>query len=319
MSKRPKISVIIPIYNVEAYLSRCIESVIGQTMLDIEIICVNDGTKDNSVDIVKRYMTFEPRIRLVEKENGGLASARNAGLKVAQGDVILFLDSDDYLDVNACEIICKQFSSYKADIVVFSSTPFPDVPKIDPWITYKLTSRDAYYPEFHPDALILEPCGLPYAWNRAFRREFLVENHLEFPENVLFGEDIVFMFDAVPRAKGIRFIPDHLHFYQCFRKDSLMYKYNDDLEKKLAHHVKNMEIITKGWYEQGWLKTWGTEFFEWFVDFLVPDLMEYQPSNKKELAGRALRILKKYDLLRYRKMARIRCRLKYRKLCSMVK
>lgn len=319
MSKRPKISVIIPIYNVEAYLSRCIESVIGQTMLDIEIICVNDGTKDNSVDIVRRYMSFEPRIRLIEKENGGIASARNAGLRAATGDIIQFLDPDDYLDLNACETICKGFYSYQADIVVFGSTPFPDVPEIDEWITYKLTSRDTYYPEFHPDAMILEPCGLPFIWNKAFKREFLVQNHLEFDESIHFGEDMAFLFSSVPRAKGILFIEDPLHFYQCFRKDSLMDNYRDDNVRKLAYHVHNMEIITRGWYEQGWFKQWGSEFFEWFVDFLVPDLMEYRPSNTKELATQALDILKRYDVLRYRRTARIRCQIKYWKLCTMAK
>ena len=103
MEVRPKISVVIPIYNVEAYLSRCLESVVNQTLLDIEIICVNDGTKDHSVDVVKKYKDIDDRIQLVEKKNGGLASARNAGMKVATGQMILFLDSDDYLALNACE------------------------------------------------------------------------------------------------------------------------------------------------------------------------------------------------------------------------
>ena len=91
MVKRPKISVIIPIYNVEDYLNRCLESVVNQTLFDIEIIGVNDGTKDDSVAIIRKYMALDKRIQLVEKENGGLSSARNAGLEVATGELILFL------------------------------------------------------------------------------------------------------------------------------------------------------------------------------------------------------------------------------------
>lgn len=90
MVKRPKVSIIIPIYNVEDYLSRCLESVMNQTLSDIEIIGVNDGTKDNSVEIMREYMALDSRMQLVEKENGGLSSARNAGLAVATGDMILF-------------------------------------------------------------------------------------------------------------------------------------------------------------------------------------------------------------------------------------
>ena len=103
MVKRPKISVIIPIYNVEDYLNRCLESVVNQTLFDIEIIGVNDGTKDDSVAVIRKYMALDKRIQLVEKENGGLSSARNAGLEVATGELILFLDSDDYLCKGAFE------------------------------------------------------------------------------------------------------------------------------------------------------------------------------------------------------------------------
>ena len=112
MDKRPKVSVIIPIYNVESYLSRCLESLVNQTLLDIEIIGVNDGTKANSVQIIREYMALDHRISLVEKENGGLASARNAGLKVSSGEIVLFLDSDDYLAENACERIYEEYLNH---------------------------------------------------------------------------------------------------------------------------------------------------------------------------------------------------------------
>ena len=129
MVKRPKVSIIIPIYNVEDYLSRCLESVMNQTLSDIEIIGVNDGTKDNSVEIMREYMALDSRMQLVEKENGGLSSARNAGLAVATGDMILFLDSDDYFALNACERIYEERLNHGADIIVFGSTPFPEVPE----------------------------------------------------------------------------------------------------------------------------------------------------------------------------------------------
>ena len=95
--KGPKISVIIPVYNVSEYISRCADSIISQNLFDIEIIFVNDGTKDNSREIVQKYQHDDSRIMILDKENGGLSSARNYGLKYAKGEYVLFVDSDDYL------------------------------------------------------------------------------------------------------------------------------------------------------------------------------------------------------------------------------
>ncbi|MDD6232726.1 glycosyltransferase family 2 protein [Frisingicoccus sp.] len=319
MDKRPKVSVIIPIYNVESYLSRCLESVVNQTLLDIEIIGVNDGTKDNSVQIIREYMALDHRISLVEKENGGLASARNAGLKVSSGEIVLFLDSDDYLAENACERIYEEYLNHGADIIVFGSTPFPEIPEPDEWVVWKLNCHDIFYPEFEPDVLFKEPCGLPFAWNRAFARDFLVKNHLQFPEDVLFGEDIVFLFEATPQANSIQFIEDKLHFYQCFRQGSLMFRYNGEIEKKMRQHIRNMGIITAYWYKRGWIAEWGKDYFEWFISFIVPDLIQYEGENRDKLARAALKIMNRYSVNEWKKKAKFEFREKYRRLIRMAK
>ena len=95
----PKVSVIIPVYNVEQYIRECLESVCFQTLNDIEILVVNDGTKDRSIEVIEDLIAADGRIRLINKKNGGLSSARNAGIDSASGEYVLFLDSDDYLDV----------------------------------------------------------------------------------------------------------------------------------------------------------------------------------------------------------------------------
>lgn len=125
MNVSPKFSIIIPIYNVEDYLSKCLDSVIEQTLMDIEIICVNDGSKDKSLNILQQYSNNDNRIRIISKENGGLSSARNAGLKVAKGDYICFLDSDDYAEPNLCERLYTEILEYKPDIIAFGANIFP--------------------------------------------------------------------------------------------------------------------------------------------------------------------------------------------------
>ena len=95
---QPKVSVIIPVYNVEKYLRQCLDSVVNQTLKDIEIICIDDGSTDNSLNILKEYAQKDNRIKIISKKNGGLSSARNAGLKFATGEFVGFVDSDDYIE-----------------------------------------------------------------------------------------------------------------------------------------------------------------------------------------------------------------------------
>ena len=117
-----KVSVIIPVYNVEKYIEQCIKSVVNQTLKEIEIIIVNDGTKDNSIKKIEKYLS-DPRIVLINKENGGLSSARNAGMKVAKGEYISFIDSDDFIELTMLEDLYN--NSEKAEIV-FSDIIFYD-------------------------------------------------------------------------------------------------------------------------------------------------------------------------------------------------
>lgn len=115
---RPRVSVIIPAYNTEKYLARCLDSVIGQTERDIEIICVNDGSTDGSATILSAYAAKDPRIRIVTRENGGLSAARNSGLAVFTGDYVMFVDSDDWIPADAAAKFLKAAEESAAPVVV---------------------------------------------------------------------------------------------------------------------------------------------------------------------------------------------------------
>ena len=111
-----KISVVIPIYNVEKYIERCIDSVLNQTYMNLEIILVDDGSPDRCGEICDNYAQIDKRIRVIHKENGGLSSARNAGLRIATGDYISFVDSDDWIEPHMYETLLKNAINYKAQI-----------------------------------------------------------------------------------------------------------------------------------------------------------------------------------------------------------
>ena len=116
----PKISVVVPVFNVEDYLCACIESIINQSFRDLEIILVNDGSTDSSLDICNTFSARDQRITVINQKNTGLSGARNSGIKAARGEYILFVDSDDFVAANSLKVVCDAISSNKAEIYEFA-------------------------------------------------------------------------------------------------------------------------------------------------------------------------------------------------------
>ena len=132
--KKPIVSVLIPVYNVEKYLKKCLESVTGQTLTNIEIICVNDGSTDNSLKILEKYKALDSRIKIVNKENGGLPSARNAALDIATGEYVGFVDSDDYIEENMFERLVEVAHNENSEVVICGANIFPERTRADEWL-----------------------------------------------------------------------------------------------------------------------------------------------------------------------------------------
>ena len=297
MKKNPKISIIIPVYNVEKYLSRCLDSVVNQTLVDIEIICVNDGTKDNSVAIIEAYMEHDDRIVLVNKENGGLSSARNAGIEIANGEYLMFVDSDDYLAENACERLYIEHLENNADIIVFGSNIFPLNPYPSDWLRKVLSPWSKYYDKFEIDALFYHQGATPFVWRNCVKRNFLENTGLMFDESVLFGEDLIFQLCLFPQANNIAFIADKLYHYRWYREGSLMETTGRDFEQKFQLHIGMVKIITDFWKEKGFLDLYGAEYLAWMIRFLIVDLCERKLVNQKEYAKDIYDLLSSVGLL----------------------
>ena len=197
----PRISVIVPVYNVEEYLALSLQSVRDQDWHDLEIICVNDGSTDGSAEVLRLFERADERITVVEKENGGLSSARNAGIKAASGDIVCFLDSDDLLTENACGTIVRAFDRTGADVVTYGAMAYPEF-RSYPWLEEVLSPRDVDYEQFSTDILFKEQ-SRPFAWRTACRRDFLLESGVLFDETLPFGEDQLFHFAVYPRASNV--------------------------------------------------------------------------------------------------------------------
>ena len=186
---KEKVSVIIPLYNASNYLNKCISSVLNQTYKNIEIIVVNDGSTDNSFELCTNWAKRDNRIVLINKENGGVSSARNLALERSRGDLVLFLDADDYLDACAIEKLIEKKNKTNTKVVFSAFRIFDD--------SNNSVISSAYTNEIIPKEQAIEQCFQHkntwfYAtWAKLFSREIISENGLikKFDETLLVGED----------------------------------------------------------------------------------------------------------------------------------
>lgn len=287
-----RLSVVVPVYNVEGYIDRCLGSLREQTLEDIEVICVNDGSTDESAARLADWASRDGRIRIIDKTNGGLSSARNAGIDAASSPLVCFLDSDDRLVPNACERIASCFEEDDPDVVTFGATCVPPE-KATPWIVEALSPRDAFYPSFD-ERILFEEKSRPFAWRTACRRDFLLENRIRFDESVRFGEDQVFHFAVYPRAKGVRLCSDKLYEYEVARPGSLMDRLRDDLHQKLLEHVNIVAHILADWKKGGLLELCPGELLCFIADFALYDSLKLSDGEYRDVADPLRDVLLRY-------------------------
>lgn len=236
----PKVSIIVPVYKVENYLSQCIDSILGQTFTDWECILVDDGSPDGSGVICDEYAQKDTRIHVIHKENRGVSAARNTGLSAAQGEYIYFIDSDDYVEREALELLLSKAKQSEADIMVHGL--------VNDYI-YKHSSTAVKYGSLPEKdySTILEMADrwglLKGPVNKLFKNSIIKNKALRFDESISYGEDTKFTFEYLAHCHSIAFVPRHLYHY-CFRnKDSLTSKdYPFDFWIKTAEMLRDIRL-----------------------------------------------------------------------------
>lgn len=204
----PKISVIIPIYNVEKYLEKCLKSVVKQTLKDIEIICINDGSTDKSLEILKNFAQNDNRIKIINQKNSGPSIARNKGIKCAQGEYVSFIDSDDYIDLDFLEKLYNSAKKYDADIAVGG---IKRIRKYK-WKYHLKINTSEVTENIDRKFLICDVPDKCYVWNKIYKLSELNKNNLMFEENVYF-EDRCFTAQALVYLKRLVTVPDIYYNY----------------------------------------------------------------------------------------------------------
>ena len=208
-----KVSIIVPVYNVEKYLSECLNSILSQTLHEIEVICVNDGSTDNSLAILKQYELKDSRIRIIDKINNGLGAARNSGIAVAQGEYIGFVDSDDFIERTMFEKMYTRACKIGADVVItnlylyYTDTGFTSVYR--DMVKYYFWERKGSFSAMqNPE--IVQNIGV---WDKIYRLDFIKKYQLRNPEHRIF-EDALFTFQTLILSKSITVISEPLYYYR---------------------------------------------------------------------------------------------------------
>ena len=277
-----KISVIVPVYNTEKYLPKCLDSLVNQTLKDIEIIIVNDGSPDNSQKIIDDYVKKYKNIKAFEKKNGGLSDARNYGIKKASGEYIAFLDSDDYVTVDMYEKMYKKAISQEFDMVVCD-------------LNYVYNDKVVKaYSNIKDDTTDIRKAMIniyPAAWNKIFKKE-LFDIGIEFKKNVWF-EDVEFIYRLLPNIKSIGVV--HEHFNQYVQRvgsitssiDKRIYNYIDNWNGIIEYYKKNnLYDMYKGELEYCYLRyIYGT---------FIKQSAKYQKIDYKIAVNEAIKNVMKY-------------------------
>ncbi|MGM0874213.1 MAG: glycosyltransferase family 2 protein [Bacillota bacterium] len=250
----PAISIIVPIYNVEQYLHRCLDSILAQTFTDFELILVNDGSTDNSGEICDLYAEKDTRIKIIYKKNGGLSDARNSGIKIAQGDFIGFIDSDDWIEPNMYEILYNLCIENNVDISTCSFNIWDKGERRKVKINKKsvtvLDSKTALQNMYDGK--------LPgyVAWNKLYKKHIF--ETIRFPKGRIY-EDAAIMYRVYDSTNGIAFIEYPLYNY-IYRESSItrsefsekrfdvVFNYNEAYSYLEMHHPEMCEKLNSIYY-----------------------------------------------------------------------
>lgn len=278
MSK--KVSVIIPCYNVEKYMEKCIDSVICQSYENIEILVVNDGSKDSTEKIGKSYEEKDSRVRLLNKENGGLSSARNEGLKYMTGEYCYFLDGDDYLDEDGIEFLVKLMEEKGADIAVGGTRCVDEKGSIFPAepIKDKLYSIEGEKERFKFYYQIYYNYQIRYeVWNKLFKTSIIKDNGISFENNYkIFAEDICFISYYLVYTNRIAVSSKVFHNY-LLRGDSIMGSLNGDSKlNNIIELIKHVDDFISAHSDDQYLR----DNYKKASMCLVHDRMKWVKINK---------------------------------------
>ena len=276
-----KVSVIVPVFNVEEYLSTSLDSILNQTLKDIEIICINDGSTDASLDILENYAKKDARIKIISKKNEGQGIARNIGLDNAQGEFIAFVDSDDFIKEDMLEKSYKKSVSKNLDLVMYKVSSFDnETHEINDnlWY-YSLKCFDGFEKEIfnNSDTKKFTHLISVTPFNKLYKRSFIEKNNIRFPDKYIF-EDEVFFYNVYLKAKRISLIDENLYYYRTNRKGSTV---SNNSDKDYTDVVHIFRLIRQLLIETNYLNTYKKQVYNRFFHLILWRFSQTAPKYRE--------------------------------------
>jgi Glycosyltransferases involved in cell wall biogenesis len=238
----PKVSVIVPVFQVEKFLKNCLQSILTQTLTDIEIILLNDGSTDASLKICEEYAAKDKRISVYSHENRGLGSTRNRGITLAKGDYLAFVDSDDHISPDGLERLLQKAEVSGADIIQGETLIYEDGSDCSEVRASLGETKDIILTEDNLESFFVDYYFARVyshnAWDKLYRRDFVLKNNLVFGDNrKIFAEDNWFQLQALHYLPSVAFVPTAYYWYRQ-QSDSIMHKPKKDL---IARHSRMID------------------------------------------------------------------------------
>ncbi len=279
-SIKPKISVIIPVYNGQNYIADCINSLITQDCPEVEIICVDDCSSDFTNIVLQKFASLDSRIRIFRQYNEGVSATRNRGISEARGEYVCFIDADDYLSQGFFKNILNTINKQNPDLIIFGGTTFPQ--KVL-WAETHLHPRKRIYTNDCWRVLFDENASKPFVFNKVFKKELLLNNNICFDKNIKIGEDQAFMFDFIPLCKKI-VCTNKLFYNYRIHSDSAMSNVNFDLHNKVSEHKKFVAHVVQTWLQNNWCNKKSIQLFvDWIINVFKKDIELLGLDFKKKL------------------------------------
>jgi len=292
----PQISIIVPVYNVEKYLHKCIDSVLAQTLTNFELILVDDGSQDKSGKICDEYFGEDDRIIVIHKKNGGVSSARNTGLDKATGHYICFIDSDDTVDNDYLAVMYRLAAESNADLVICGLKMFSNGKQVD----YGSNNIGLYKSEEFAKIFLnlLNSSYLNYVYSKLYKTK-LIKNKLYFDQSIDIGEDTIFVLEVLKNIELICISNNKPYNYYLHGSNTLTQKFRDNKYEVLLSLYKKTESLAKNWSLNS--DEHNKLLLQRYFDFAIPCIMAVSSPNCSITAQEKINYIKSiYDETTYK-------------------